>query len=447
MAQIRETIEALCTVLNNHGHGDVSAESFRLAKFDKEEATETLWMTLHTVLQTESLKQSDKSSHNVVNFCKHKMFHKGYRVSDFFRLPQNMSYGSRELMLALGWIMAREDVITQFINKLEPLIFEDPPVDLSLYDKIPLPVAHDGLTEPAKKDCKNPVDVAKRLILKYNKLNSSLKSLLATRSEYTKIVCKLHSVPKASKSQSSSHFSSQDVYFLRHPHELTKYQERVQWFCSYAKAFVSWSANELTFWQWMESVLEAKVQDATEMGHEIENTNNSPGKQLFKPSSALQKAKEHQVELSQILNAQEPVYRKVSKRWKKIKANLQSSEEGHEKLAEVLSSLDNELLLQIKELQRSATISHEKFRDFKPKRGSLCFKILIQGELKAGRGSKEVSNKSMTSMEIERLKQNKQALENKLRTLQETHKAKLLQISQTHQNLVCISSNMRGSAI
>ena len=102
MAQIRETIEALCTVLNNHCPGKISAESFRLAKFDKKEATDSLWMTLHTVLTAESLKPSDQRHHNVAKFCKHVMFRKGYRVNEFFQLPADMSYGSRELMLALG---------------------------------------------------------------------------------------------------------------------------------------------------------------------------------------------------------------------------------------------------------------------------------------------------------------------------------------------------------
>lgn len=346
MAQIRETIEALCTVLNNCCPEKVSAESFRQAKFDKAEATVTLWQTLHAVLRTESLKPVGKSDHDVVNFCKHKMFHKGYRVNDFFRLPEDMSRGSRELMLALGWLMAKEDVVTKFTNKLEPLIFEDPPMDLSLYDKIPLPAALGDFTEPSKqKDSKNSIDVAECLILNYNKLYSSLKSLLASKNEYTKIVCKLHTIPKTSKSQSSSHFSSQDVYFLRHPQKLVKYQEKLEWFCQYTKALVFWSLNELTFWKWMESVLDAKVLNDSKTEDEIENANGDQQNELFKPSRALQKAKEHQVELSQVLNAQEPVYRKVSKRWKKIKANLQQSgEERNENLTELLSSLDRELL-------------------------------------------------------------------------------------------------------
>ena len=446
MAQIRETIEALCTILNNYCPDKVSAENFRQAKFDKEEATVTLWETLHAVLWTESLKPVGKSDHDVVNFCKHKMFHKGYRVKDFFLLPEDMSHGSRELMLALGWLMAKEDVVTKFINKLEPLIFEDPPMDLPLYDKIPLPTALDDFTK--QKDSKTSVDVAERLILNYNKIYSSLKSLLASKNEYTKIVCKLHTIPKTSKSQSLSHFLSQDIYFLRHPQKLAKYQERLEWFCHYTKALVFWSLNELTFWKWMESVLDAKAQNDSKTEDEIEKPDGGQQNELFKPSRALQKAKEHHVEFSQVLNAQETVYRKVSKCWKKLEANLQQScDKRHENLSELLSTLDHELLLEIKELQKDFKDSQVNLRDMEPRPVSLCFKKLIQPDSKTVRASKEISNKSMASQEIARLTQEKEALEVKLRNLKEKHREKLFQISQKYPNLVCISSDLRGNTL
>lgn len=448
MSQIRETIEALCSVLNSHCPTKVTAECFRLAKFNKEEATESLWLTLFTVLCTENLtKPIDKSNHSVVAFCKHKMFHKGYRLNEFFRLPDDMSHGSRELVLALGWLIAREDVVSSFINKLEPLVFEDPPVDLSLYDKIPLPGALDVFRgQTNQENCDKTIDLAECLILQYNKLNSSLKNLLSSRNEYTKIMCKLHSVPKTSKSQMSSHFSSQDVYFLRYPHELVKYQEKLEWFCSYAKALVCWSLNELTFWKWMESVLDGKILDNAE--NETEQCDDHEQVPQFKPNKDLQTAKEHQVRLSQILNAQEPTYRRVSKTWKKIKASLQSCEEGRANLSDALSLLDSKLLSEIKELQQDLSNCRENCRDLKPKRVSVCIKKLTEGDShKAGRTSREAVNKSMASEQITRLRQVKETLEIKLRSLEEIHREKLLQLSQACEDLVCISPGMRGNII
>lgn len=448
MAQIRETIEALCSVLNSNCPTKVSAECFRLAKFNKEEATESLWSTLFTVLCTENLtKPIDKSNQSVVTFCKHKMFHKGYRLNEFFRLPDDMSRGSRELMLALGWLIAREDVVSSFINKLEPLVFEDPPVDLSLYDKIPLPPALDVFRgQTNKENGDRTVDLAECLILHYNKLNSSLKNLVGSMNEYTNIMYKLHSVSKTSKSQTSCHFSSQDVYFLRYPHELVKYQEKLEWFCSYAKDLVCWSVNELTFWKWMESVLDGKILDnAEEDTAQCDSHEQAP---QFKPNKDLQIAKEHQVRLSQILNAQEPTYRQVSKMWKKIKASLQSCEEGRANLSDALSLLDSKLLSEIKELQKDLSNRREKCRDLKPKRVSVCIKKLTDRDsCKPGRTCREPVNKSMASEQILRLRQVRETLEIKLSSLEEIHKEKLLQLSQAREDLVCISPGMRGNII
>lgn len=47
-----------------------------------------------------------------------------------------MFYGSRELMLVLGWLMVKEDVLIMFINGFEFLIFEDLLIDMVLYEKI-----------------------------------------------------------------------------------------------------------------------------------------------------------------------------------------------------------------------------------------------------------------------------------------------------------------------
>lgn len=448
MAQIRETIEALCSVLNSNCPTKASAECFRLAKFNKDEATESLWSTLFTVLCTENLtKPIDKGNPSVVAFCKHKMFHKGYRLNEFFRLPDDMTRGSRELMLALGWLIAREDVVSSFINKLEPLVFEDPPMDSSLYDKIPLPRALDvfrGLTNI--ENCDKTIDLVECFILQYNKLNSSLKNLLGSMNEYTKIMCKLHSVPKSSKSQTSSHFSSQDVYFLRYPHELAKYQEKLEWFCSHAKDLVCWSSNELTFWKWMESVLDGKILDsAVEESAQCDGHEQAP---QCKPNKDLQNAKEHQVRLSQILNAQEPTYRQVSKTWKKIKTSLQSCEEGRANLSDALSLLDSKLLSEIKELQKDLSNCKEKNMDLKPKQVSVCIKKLADKDShKAGRSSREAVDKSMASEQIMRLRQVRETLEIKLRNLEEMHKDKLLQLSQAREDLVCISPGMRGNII
>lgn len=447
MAQIREAIEAICTVLNNHCPDQVSAESFRLAKFDKNETTAKLWRTLYTVLCIQHFQPIDESIQDLVHLCKHKMFQKGYRTRSFYFLPEDMSHGSRELMLALGWLMAKEDVLTMFINGLEPLILEDPPIDMALYEKIPLTATVDHQKTPKQKDLQNPVHVAERLTLNYNKLNLTLRSLLASRNEYTKIICKLHSVPKRAKSHTSSHFSSQDVYHLCYPQEMLKCQERLQWFCNYGKAILFWAVNEVTFWKWMTSVLDAKIHNGIKSDSEMENANNCPHNQFFKPSRILQRAKENQIDISQVLNTQETLYRTISKCWKKLRAILQETcRESNNNLLEHLRLLDSELLVEIKELQKDFKSCDGHFKHLTSPKNSQCLKKLGQGQPKTGKASKEVNYTSAASEEITRLLKEKQALEIKLRNLQEKQRAEVHQISKNHPNIVCISTNFKGSS-
>ena len=442
MAQIREIIGAICTIFNGHCPEEISPESFRQAKFDMNDTTPTLWRTLHTVLCINTFRPIDSSKHNLVNLCKHAMFQKGYKVTDFYNLPEDMSRGSRELMLALGWLMSKEDILSELISRLEPLIFEDPPIDLYSNDKIPLPKTLDHDRGCERKGPKNPAHVAELLKLKYHKLSLALRSLLASKREYTRAICKLHSVPKGAKFSSSSHFSSQDIYFLCHPQELLKYEERVGWFCNYAKALLLWVANEATFWKWMTSVLNAKMHDAKQTDRKAD-TSNCQEDQLLKPNRILQKTKEHQVELSQLLHLQETTYRTISKHWKKAKVVLQQScVQNNDDLSKHLMLLDDELQLQMTELQEGSI--NECSKCWTQQTVPLCLRKLNQDQLRAGKASKEVS---VVSQEIARLTKVKESLVYKLKTLQEKHKAKLYQVSHSHPNLICISSNMKGNGL
>ncbi len=55
-------------------------------------------------------------------FVKHELQQRGFCSRDFACLPHDMSDGSRELLLALGWLLCKEHVINRFmINCTSPL--------------------------------------------------------------------------------------------------------------------------------------------------------------------------------------------------------------------------------------------------------------------------------------------------------------------------------------
>ena len=438
MSQTRESIEALCTILNTDSPTKVSAENFRLAKFDKVDATPSLWYTLHTLLVKGRVARTDENNRRMVTFCKHEMFYKGYRVVNFFQLPGDMTYGSRELLLALGWLIAKENIVGKVVNNVKPLVFEDPPVKVSLLERIPLPAAMGSFGTVAGEQIRlNPAELGNYMLMCYGKLHSCLKSLVAAQREYTILINKMHSIPNPKKSENSSHMSPLDVYFLRHPSELSQYQRELERFCSNVKAFLHWSEHELAFWTWMESVLDGKISDS-EKENDIEESDILQERQPYmKPSIVLQNVKVHQVKLSQYFNAQEQIYRKVSKSWKKMKACWEPSEQEGGSLADTLSRLDRQLLSEIKEVQKDSQISQEPCKENKS-RAPLCFKKLNQDEKKTTNASKDASRHSMALEEIARLTEQKKVLEGKLQTLQKKHKTRLLSISQAKENLICI---------
>ena len=111
---IKETINLLCKVIDHHGSTKLTPETLRVAKFDKDEATKPMWMLLFETNRflnygsfecVEAITEERKR--DVVLCTKHEMFSRGYFAKDFFILPNDMTSGSREVLLAFGWSLAR----------------------------------------------------------------------------------------------------------------------------------------------------------------------------------------------------------------------------------------------------------------------------------------------------------------------------------------------------
>jgi hypothetical protein len=64
-------------------------------------------------------------SAEVVVYVKRELQRYGFVSKDFATLPNDMSCGSRELLLALGWLMCKENVIDKFMRNRGLEIGED----------------------------------------------------------------------------------------------------------------------------------------------------------------------------------------------------------------------------------------------------------------------------------------------------------------------------------
>ena len=56
-------------------------------------------------------------SDELVTYVKHELQDRGFRSYDFALLPTDFGHGSRELLLAIGWLMCKEHTIDRFIMK------------------------------------------------------------------------------------------------------------------------------------------------------------------------------------------------------------------------------------------------------------------------------------------------------------------------------------------
>lgn len=61
----------------------------------------------------------------LVVFVKRRAQHWNYFSHDLNELPNDMSSGSRELLLLLGWIMCKEGLICKFIESRTEALNED----------------------------------------------------------------------------------------------------------------------------------------------------------------------------------------------------------------------------------------------------------------------------------------------------------------------------------
>lgn len=460
MAHIRETIETLSKILKNFTGTNVSAEVFRQAKFNQQSVTEPMWQTLCSFLgfhKTRKLKSSQRlgavERSQLVSVCQHEMFIRGYGAREFFGLPCDMSRGSREVLLAIGWLIAKENVLEKFTCYIEPINTEDPPFDPSLCGNFPSTRA--GLELPIKSRetlTQRVSQYTQHLVWMNGKLNASLRMLLSSRNEYAKLSSKIHAATcwTSSKSQGGSqksvskHLSALDVYLLRNPKQMAKYQAALEYQNSCIHSLIMWTQNEPVFWKWMESVLEAKLKDCSEDSAAESHEEFPVQLAEYKPSTDLQKAKSHQVELSRVFQSQEHLYKRISKTWKRMRTELGGAEALEQEWGEILRILDQELVEEIEKLQPNmamATTHGDKVS---------CGPLAISKHLKyidatvTKHHNREVASRgSDAAAEISTLSQEVHSLEKELRALQQKNREKMLKFSDKFEDIICIPPSVR----
>ncbi|XP_045308180.1 tubulin epsilon and delta complex protein 1 isoform X7 [Leopardus geoffroyi] len=181
-----------------------SPEIFRRAKFDRPEAAPALWQLLFRVLSPLSANGASAppaqgeppSTEAQVRVVKSELRSQGYPRRALAQLPEDGSQGSRELLLALAWLLARGPLLERLLAQTR----------VRLGDEIPL--------------------------------------------------CEIHSYTRGCHSDRSlGHLSVAETELLRDAESGQQLLRRLESENVRLEAALHWRRQELVFWRWMDTVL------------------------------------------------------------------------------------------------------------------------------------------------------------------------------------------------
>uniref|UniRef100_A0A8C9AAX4 Tubulin epsilon and delta complex 1 n=1 Tax=Prolemur simus TaxID=1328070 RepID=A0A8C9AAX4_PROSS len=196
-----------------------SPEIFRRAKFDRPEAAPALWQLLFRFLSPRSIGGASASLGLEAQAClvKSALRSQGYPRQVLAQLPEDGSRGSRELLLALSWLLARGPVLERLLAQAH----------VQLGDEMPVceceAVASTGPPAP-HMEAEGPVDIRCVQWL-MGRLRFRWRCLTASQQEQCALLSKL---------------------LRRLEHENAGLEAALQW-----------RRGELVFWRWMDTVLGA----------------------------------------------------------------------------------------------------------------------------------------------------------------------------------------------
>uniref|UniRef100_A0A2K5QAC3 Tubulin epsilon and delta complex 1 n=1 Tax=Cebus imitator TaxID=2715852 RepID=A0A2K5QAC3_CEBIM len=198
-----------------------SPEIFRRAKFDRPEATPALWQLLFRVLAPLPLdnRLASLAPEVQARLVKSALRSQGYPRLALAQLPEDGSQGSRELLLALSWLLARGPVLEQMLAQTRVPLGDEMTVCQCEALASPGPPAPQVRAE-------DPVDV-RHVQWLMGKLRFRWRQLVSSQQEQCTLLSKL----------------------LR---TLECENRRLE-------AVLAWRRTELVFWRWMDTVLDTCV--------------------------------------------------------------------------------------------------------------------------------------------------------------------------------------------
>ncbi|XP_067912825.1 tubulin epsilon and delta complex protein 1 isoform X2 [Heterodontus francisci] len=257
--KVKAAIAALCKLLAGFGvrpvpgAGEAAAiypEIFRQAKFDRKEATAEFWKLLHWLLKLvnedgpcEVIDLADQ-----IEYVKAAVCYYGYGFMDFYQLPADGTWGSRDLLLAFSWLLQKIHLLEQLLN-LQRLHVEDQVSLCTCRQAIPIsPVERSDL-----RDGRHPAGMDVRYLqCLQGKLRFRWRSLYSAQQERCSALYKIHLYTRGcSSSQSIDHLSATETRLIQDPKQCGEFVQLLERENMRLEAYLEWKQLEPLYWQWM----------------------------------------------------------------------------------------------------------------------------------------------------------------------------------------------------
>ncbi|XP_062947942.1 tubulin epsilon and delta complex protein 1 isoform X2 [Cynocephalus volans] len=196
-----------------------SPEIFRRAKFDRPEAAPALWRLLFRVLYPLPADgaSASPSPEAQARLVKSALRAQGYPRTALAQIPEDGSQGSRELLLAVSWLLARGPLLERLLAQTRVQLGDEMPV---CECKV---LASSGPSAP-HVEAEGPVDI-RRVQWLMGQLRFRWRHLLCSQQEQCSLLSKLLRMLECENAR--------------------------------LEAALAWRRCELVFWQWMDTVLDA----------------------------------------------------------------------------------------------------------------------------------------------------------------------------------------------
>ncbi|XP_043462067.1 tubulin epsilon and delta complex protein 1-like [Leptopilina heterotoma] len=255
----KTVIELLCKHLTCLTEISMEPDYFRLAKYNKSspEAIEAFWSVLY-ILSTCSILEENKfisfKNYDKITSTKLNFAFLQYKTVEFYLIPENDVYNSRELLLALGWLLASNNVIEK---KLKSNL-----VNCSLGQECS---SSEILSQALKEeiDCSTLENEMKQIVHVCSKLNHNLKEISELLGEKVKLTTKVHAA--SINTSGLTHLSVFEMALIKRltldnkspqDHELIKNLQNISKMIDF---HLKWTKRQHIFYDWMTTVIDESM--------------------------------------------------------------------------------------------------------------------------------------------------------------------------------------------